>query len=145
MAGPNSVLIVTLTGSMGLSLIAEQFSDQPTEHASIMLAFLFAREKQNHRHLTGWRCQNQSLYECQETWLAFRREQTYLILLSRKSHVSRPRIIFFQFKLFRLGARIFLSRKIASVSCAYQFDLKGRWLRHDTYSLMWCDKFTPYS
>ena len=51
--------------------------------------------------------------------------------------LTRPRIIFFQFKLFRLRARVLFGHvKIASVGCAYKLDLKGRWLGHDTYSLM---------
>ena len=58
--------------------------------------------------------------------------------------LARPRVIFFQFKLFRLGAWVLFGHvKIASVGCAYEFNLKGRWLRHDTYSLMPCDTSTP--
>ena len=58
--------------------------------------------------------------------------------------LASPRVIFFQFKLFRLGARILFGHvKIASVGCAYEFNLKGRWLRHDTYSLTSRDTFTP--
>ena len=58
--------------------------------------------------------------------------------------LTRPRIIFFQFKLFRLGAWVLFGHvKIASVGCAYEFNLKGRWLRHDTYSLMQRDTSIP--
>ena len=58
--------------------------------------------------------------------------------------LTRPRIIFFQFKLFRLGAWVLFGHvKIASVSCAYEFNLKGRWLRHDAYSLMPRDTSIP--
>ena len=60
-----------------------------------------------------------------------------------ENHVlSRPRIIFFQLKLFRLGAWVlFCHVEIAGVGRAYEFNLKGRWLRHDEYSLMTCDTF----
>ena len=62
-----------------------------------------------------------------------------------KNHMlSRPRVIFFQFKLLRLGARVLFGHvKIASVGCAYEFNLKSRWLRHDTSSLMPYDTSTP--
>ena len=52
-------------------------------------------------------------------------------------------VILLQLKLFRLGARVLFGHiKVTSVSCAYEFDLQGRWLRHDTYSLirgLWLD------
>ena len=49
--------------------------------------------------------------------------------------LARARIIFLQLKLFWLGARILLGYvEITGVSCAYELDLQGRWLRHDTYS-----------
>ena len=58
--------------------------------------------------------------------------------------LSRPRVIFFQFQLFRLGAWVLFGHvKIASVGCANEFDLKGRWLRHDAYSLMPCVTCRP--
>ena len=58
--------------------------------------------------------------------------------------LTRPRIIFFQFKLFRLGAWVLFGHvKIASVGCAYEFNLKGRWLCHDTCSLMPRDTSIP--
>ena len=58
--------------------------------------------------------------------------------------LAGPRIIFFQFKLFRLSARVLFGHvKIASVGCTYEFNLKGCWLRHDTYSLMSCCKLKP--
>ena len=60
--------------------------------------------------------------------------------------LTRPRIIFFQFKLFRLGARVFFCHiKITCVGCAYEFNLKGRWLCHDTYSLGPNDISLPYN
>ena len=44
-------------------------------------------------------------------------------------------VILLQLKLFRLGAWVFFGDVIiASVSGAYEFDLQGRWLCHDTYS-----------
>jgi len=49
--------------------------------------------------------------------------------------LARARIIFLQLKLFWLGAGILLGYiEITSVSSAYELDLQGRWLRHDTYS-----------
>ena len=58
--------------------------------------------------------------------------------------LSRTRIILFQFKLFRLGAWILFGHvKIASIGCAYEFNLQGRWLRHDTNSLMPRDTSLP--
>ena len=54
--------------------------------------------------------------------------------------LARPWIIFFQLKLFRLGAWVlFCHVEIASVGRAYEFNLKGRWLCHDIFSLMPCD------
>ena len=58
--------------------------------------------------------------------------------------LPRTRVIFFQFKLFRLGTWVLFGHvKVASVGCAYEFNLQGRWLRHDTYSLMPYDTSEP--
>jgi len=47
--------------------------------------------------------------------------------------LARARVVLFQFQLFWLGTWVFLSDvKIAGVSSAEQFNLKGRWLCHDT-------------
>ena len=44
-------------------------------------------------------------------------------------------VILLKLQLFRLGAWVLFGHvKVTSVSCAYEFDLQGRWLRHDTYS-----------
>ena len=69
--------------------------------------------------------------------------QTLFDFAFAENHMlTRPRIIFFQFKLFRLGAWVLFGHvKIASVGCAYKFDLKGRWLSHDTNSLIPCDQY----
>ena len=49
--------------------------------------------------------------------------------------LARTRVILLQLQLFRLGARVLFGHiKVTSVSCAYEFDLQGRWLRNDTYS-----------
>ena len=49
--------------------------------------------------------------------------------------LPRARVILFQLQLFRLGAWVLFGHvKITSVSCAYEFDLQGRWLGHDTHS-----------
>ena len=49
--------------------------------------------------------------------------------------LARARVILFQLELFGLGARVLFGNiKVTRVSCAYEFDLQGRWLRHDTYS-----------
>jgi len=49
--------------------------------------------------------------------------------------LARARVILFQLELFGLGARVLFGHiKVTRVSCAYEFDLQGRWLRHDTYS-----------
>ena len=59
--------------------------------------------------------------------------------------LASPWVIFFQFKLFRLGAWVLFGHvKIASIGCAYEFYLQGRWLRHDTYSLMPFDTSLPH-
>ena len=58
--------------------------------------------------------------------------------------LARTWIIFFQLKFFRLCPWIFLGNvKIAGVGCADELDLKGRWLGHDTYSLMQCGAYLP--
>ena len=57
---------------------------------------------------------------------------------------ARTWIRLFQLKFFWLCPWIFLGNvKIAGVGCAYELDLKGRWLGHDTYSLMQCDAYLP--
>jgi hypothetical protein len=57
---------------------------------------------------------------------------------------ARTWIIFFQLKFFRLRPWIFFGHvKVAGVGCAYELDLKGRWLGHDKYSLMQCDAYLP--
>ena len=75
----------------------------------------------------------------------FGRNTTLFNFAFAENHMlARSRVIFFQFKLFRLGAWVLFGHvKIASVGRAYEFNLKGSWLRHDTYSLMPCDKSTP--
>ena len=64
--------------------------------------------------------------------------------LAENHMFTRTWIIFFQFKLFRLGTWVLFGYvEIASIGCAYEFDLQGRWLRHDTYSFMPCDTSLP--
>ena len=77
--------------------------------------------------------------------MAFGEEKTLFDFAFAENHMfARPRVIFFQFKLFRLGAWILFGHvKIACVGCAYEFNLKGRWLRHDAYSLMPCNTSRP--
>ena len=56
-------------------------------------------------------------------------------LFAEDDMFARARVILLQLQLFRLGARVLFGHiKVTSVSCAYEFDLQGRWLRHDTYS-----------
>ena len=59
--------------------------------------------------------------------------------------LAGARVILLQLQLFRLGAWVLFGHvKITSVSCAHEFDLQGRWLRHDTYSLiegLWTDRY----
>ena len=58
--------------------------------------------------------------------------------------LARARVILLQLQLFRLGAWVLFGHvKIACVGCADELDLKGRWLGHDTYSLMQCDAYLP--
>jgi hypothetical protein len=77
--------------------------------------------------------------------LSFRHAHNLFDFALAENHMfARTRVIFFQFKLFRLGAWVLFGHvKIASVGCAYEFNLQGRWLRHDTYSLMPCDTSLP--
>ena len=69
--------------------------------------------------------------------------QTLFYFAFAENHVlPRTWVVFFQFQLLRLGARVFFGHvKVASISGTYEFNLKGRWLRHDTYSLTPCDTF----
>ena len=49
--------------------------------------------------------------------------------------LAGARVILLQLKFFRLGAWVLFGYvKVSGVSCAYEFDLQGRWLRHDTHS-----------
>ncbi len=44
-------------------------------------------------------------------------------------------VILLELQLLRLGAWVLLGHiKVPSVSCAHEFNLQGRWLRHDTNS-----------
>ena len=57
---------------------------------------------------------------------------------------ARTWIILFQFEFFGFCTGIFFGYvKIACVGCAHKLDLKGRWLGHDTYSLMQFDAYLP--
>ena len=71
-------------------------------------------------------------------------DHLFYFALPEDHMLTSPWVIFFQFKLFRLGAWVLFGHvKIASVGCAYEFNLQGRWLRHDTNSLMPCDTSLP--
>ena len=78
------------------------------------------------------------------SWAFDEKLSLFYFAFAENHMLARPRVIFFQLKLFRLGAWVLFGNiKIAGVGCAYEFNLKGRWLRHDTYSLMSCDTSTP--
>ena len=58
--------------------------------------------------------------------------------------LAGARVILLQLQLFRLGARVLFGHiKVTSVGCAYEFDLQGSWLRHDTYSYIRGPWFDP--
>jgi hypothetical protein len=72
-------------------------------------------------------------YAYQYVLLAFRKIKPLFYFAFTEDHMlARPWVIFFQLKLFRLGAWILFGHvEITSVGCAYEFNLKGRWLSHE--------------
>jgi hypothetical protein len=86
-----------------------------------------------------------SLYDCQRLGLVFGGDRALFNFAFAENYMlARPRIIFFQFKLLRLGAWVLFGHvEIACVGCAYEFNLKGRGLRHEATSLKPFDKCRP--